>query len=303
MGCNASQGYKGRLAVKPDTPGDWSTGATLMEIQSESVRRQGTLINTAGLRGVRGREIARTVNGTFSVGGSVTLNPSPRDFETLLPYMGFSFSTPDWTLTEGLTEFSVLIDKVVAVYEYLNCLTSRVTLRGQEGQLLEMSIDIVADTETKGIIAFPALTFPATEDANPYMIFDATLTLGGTARPFNSFELTIDHTIDIRYRNSQTPSSFCPTDRVISLRTSQPYTASENDLYPFSTATGGIIGIIALAHASTSTTITFPHLKTPDRTPVIPGRSEIPLELELQAFRSSTSTSEIVIQNDATAAP
>lgn len=303
MGCDASQGFQSKLAMKLGTAGsiNWASGASLMEIQSETIKKASTLVNTAGLRGTRARTSSRTREGTFAIGGTITLNPSPRDFDILLPMAGFSGPVSQvYSLSETLSDFGVIVDRSADIFEYENCLCSGLTIKGSEGSIVDMTFDLVSDNEDiAGAPSWPTLTFPTTSDANPFMFFDAALVIGGTTYQMNSFEISIQHTLDIKYRNSQKPTSFCPTDRVIMLKVNTPYTSDELGLYPTSS---NVSGSVTLTNGTVSTLFTFPHLRTPNKTPTVPGRSEITLDLELQAFATGTSSStlEMQITNDST---
>ncbi len=296
MGCDAAQGFQGQLAIKEGTSINWASGASLLEITSETIKKKSTLVNTAGLRGTRAREASRTREGIFSLGGAITLNPSPRDFGIILPLVGFGAPVSSvYSLTETLTAFGVLVDRVSDIFEYENCLCNSLVIRGSEGQIVDMTMEIVSDNEDIATApAFPTLTLPTTADTNPFMFFDAAFVLNSTTYQANSFEISIQNVLDIKYRNSQKPSSFCATDRIITLKLSTPWTASELGLYPLTT---GISGSVTLTNGTVSTLFTFNHLRTPNETPTIPGRSEITLNLEFQALASNT-TKEMTITND-----
>ena len=77
-----------------------------------------------------------------------------------------------------------------------------------------------------------------------------------------------------------------------------PFTSDEVDLY--NQALAGAAASLVFTNGGYSTTFSFAALQFPDRSPVVPGKTEIPLELHGTA-RKSGSTSELVVTHDSTA--
>jgi hypothetical protein len=109
------------------------------------------------------------------------------------------------------------------------------------------------------------------------------------------FELVVDNALHARFTNSQTATSVVPRDRIITLRTTNPFTSDEVDLY--GQAAAGAAGMLVLTNGQMSTSFAFAALQTPDISPVVRGKQEIPLVLEMTA-RMSGATRELVVTHD-----
>ena len=111
-------------------------------------------------------------------------------------------------------------------------------------------------------------------------------------------ELVIDNSLNARFTNSLSATSITPQDRVITLKTTNPFTSDEVDLYGQSNA--GAAGSLVFTNGGMSTTFTFATLQVPDVSPIVGGKQEIPLVLEMTA-RMSGSTRELVVTHDSVA--
>jgi hypothetical protein len=265
------------------------------EFVAESVRKRGTILDTSGIRGTRSHHVSRTRPGTYEVGGSLTLHPSPADLDLLLPrILGAAESSDTFNLAESLPAFGILIDRVAETFQYTDCKVSKATFKGSAGGLVELVLEILGVAEVTGT-SFPALSLDTTAAAAPYDFSDGVLTLQSAARKMMDFELLIDNGLSARFTNSQTATSITPQDRTITLKTTNPFTADEVDLYE--QALAGAAGTLVLTNGGMSTTFTFAALQVPDMSPVVGGKQEIPLKLEMTA-RTSEATPELVVTHD-----
>jgi len=178
-----------------------------------------------------------------------------------------------------------LIDRVAQTFQYTDCYVDKLVLRGrasssgQSPSLVEMTLQIVGTSEVTGT-SYPAVTLDCTSAANVPLIFsDGTLTLGGSTRQMMNFALMIDNHIESRWTNSLTATSHTPTDRTVLLRTTNPFTADELDLYGQDPA--GAAGTLALTNDTVSASFAFAKLQVPDQSPVIGGKREVPLYLNM----------------------
>lgn len=317
LNCTASQGFQGKLAIMAGANTTWLTQGEMLEILSESITKTTGVIDTAGLRGSIMRSTQRHRDGVSAVGGEIMLNPSPRDMNVILPRL-LDTSTSTWTTKNfesiAAKYFHVLIDKVGDVFQYTNCLCPKVVIRGSEGGIIEMVMSVIATDETTSPqTTFESLNYPATLDSSgtvsnslPYMFYDSVLTLNGTVYQMYSFELTIEYMLDVKYRNSQTISSVCPTDRVITLKVSLPYYSGSPNTVTLNATNSAITGSLNLAVSTFSTLFSFTNLKrVQTKTPSVPGRSEVLLDLEYHAYGipnadSSSVVPEMTVVNDVT---
>ena len=242
----AAIGSQARLAVDDALPFDSSSKS--WEFLSESIQKRGTILDDAGIRGTRSHVKERTRAGAYTVGGTLLFNPSHLFMDWWLPkILGGTESTNTFPLAETVPSFYMWIDRVTAGFVYEGCVVARATLRGSEGQLLELALDIeagregsdnagtfVADTlEAAG--AFASAGIPAigvTDDDAPFAFTDGVFTLSGGARPIKSFELVIDNALDTgRFLNSVYRAQIPATDRIVTLRATTTYTSDETSLY------------------------------------------------------------------------
>ena len=294
----ASQGAQARLCMEPGAaPHTFDTSSEPYEFVAESVQKRGTILDTSGIRGTRSHHVARTRAGTYEVGGAIMLHPSPSDLDLLLPrILGAAESSDTFNLAETLPAFGILIDRVAETFEYTDCKVSRATFKGSAGGLIDLVLEILGVAEITGT-AFPSLSLDTTAAAAPYVFSDGVLTLQSAARQMMDFELVIDNGLSPRFTNSQTATSLTPQDRTITLKTTNPFTADEVDLYE--QALAGAAGTLVLTNGGMSTAFTFAALQVPAVSPVVGGKQEIPLTLEMTA-RMTGATRELVVTHDST---
>ena len=200
-----------------------------MEIVSESLRKDLTILDTAGIRGTRSHPKERTRDGTYTVSGSIVTHATPTMLDNWLPrILGAAEAADTFALAETLTEFDILIDRVARRFQYVFCKVSRATFRSTAGGLLELTLDIIAKTETVSATAFPTITAPT--DA-PYVHHDCVLTTQAATHIITEVEIVIDNMVEARFSNSQTATDITPRDRLVTVNFTTPYTSTEVGLY------------------------------------------------------------------------
>lgn len=292
-----SLGYAMQFAVDSALPFD--TSSIWMEVKSETISKQGQILETDGIRGTRSHIVERTRTGPYSVSGQVTLAVDRVTLDTLLPYiLGGSESTNVFSVAETIGEFVMMIDRGAKVFTYAGCRIGRATFRGSSSApVLELVLDIEAETETVGNSG----TFPSgmTEiTTKPYIFHEGVLTLQSSAREFSSFELVIDNgLIADRWMNSLTRAEILASDRIVTLGTDHPYSTSNTDLYGQALAGAGATLVFTNAESSGDVlTFTMGAIQYPDKSPNVTAKTETTLPLE-GTCRKSGSTDEIEITN------
>jgi hypothetical protein len=267
------------------------------EFLAESLRKQLTIVDTAGLRGTRSHPAERTRDGTYAIGGGLQFHATPAMLDLLLPrILGANEATDVFALAETLPEFDVLIDRVAKRFVYGGCQVNRATFRAAAGGPLELDLDVIGKTEVVSATAFPPITAPVDP---PYVWQDCVCTVNGSARVVTQWEMTIDNALNARFSNSQTATDIHSTDRIVTVNLTVPYTSSEVDLYGINTG-GAAAATFVFTNGNYSTTFSIAKLQIPDQSPVVDGRGEILLQLQGVAKQSST-TKELVITHDSTA--
>lgn len=298
-----SMGVQTNMATDDALP--FNTASQPFEFQRETLRKNGQILDTSGIRGTRSHHVSRTRTGPYGVSGSIVINPSPLDLDIWLPrILGAAEGASDvFDLAETLPEFFVLIDRVAsfgtgAGFQYENCKINRGILRGTQGGFVELELDIIGKVETPNI-AFPSLTLGSASADAPYVFTDATVTLQSSAREFSDFELVVDNQLVADHRNSLTATDIDAQDRIVTLRMNVPWIAgSATDLYE--QALAGAAGTFKLTNGNLSSTWTLPALQVPDRSPNVGGKGPINYNLEMTARRTAASA-ELSVTNDSTA--
>ena len=112
-----SMGWAAKMAVDSALPFDASS--IPLEFISESFVENEERVDSEGIRGTRSRHGERVHAGLRRVGGSIVLNPSPGELDTLLPYiLGAAESTDSFAVADTLPDFQLMIDRVAKVFTY-----------------------------------------------------------------------------------------------------------------------------------------------------------------------------------------
>ncbi len=255
------------------------------------------LVLSEGLRDGRARYETSAVFGTRAVGGPLVMDVRPDELAVVLPYiLGAAASGENFATAETLTEFYALVDKVADIYLYAGCKVNQATFRSSANQLLNLSLDVVAKTETGG------QTFPAISSSlsafRPYIHHQGVLTLGGTAYPHDNLEITINNALqsDV-YRNSQERTDIPEGDRIVTLAADFPFSATEESAF-YQEAIAGLAGSMVYTQSGAiNLTFTFANLKWAAASPIINGRGqEIGWRISFQAFKTSGGN-EIAVVN------
>ena len=303
----ASQGAQAQLCVEPgSSPHTFDGNSEPYEFLRENLTEKIEVLDRNTIRGTRSHHSRGTRFGNNRVGGTILMNPSPNDLDLWLPrILGASESTDTFALAETLPYFGVMIDRVAKVHSYADCKVNRAIFRGQAGGLVELELDIIAKSHSvSNAGSFPSLTLGVAAADQPYAFTDGAFTFASSARKTKQFELTIDNALDGRFTNSRNATSITPQNRIISLRTTHPYSSDETDLLAQSLY--GAAGTIVLTPvgggmSGVSTTFTFGVLQNQDEDPAVGGKQEIDLVLNMIARMTST-TRELVVTHDPVAA-
>lgn len=287
---DASMGHKARMSFAANGTAIGSYSAAV-DFISESLARSLNVVDANGIRGSRSHAVERCADGTYNVGGSISLYLTTGVPALLYDRsMGGTVSGGTYSLAETLTEFDVLVDRVAKRFVYAFCKVSRATWRGAAGGAVTFDVDLVGKTETVSATSFPSITAPV--DA-PYMFQSGVLTLLASARDMMDFEVSIDNAVEARFTNSQTATDVHPTDRIVTLSCTVPYDSTNADLHP-----GGVgvdaTGSLVFTSGATTHTMTFAMLTIEDVSPKVNSKGEIVLAIRATARMSST-TRELVI--------
>ena len=270
-----------------------------VEFLSENVSAKRTFLDLSGMRGNLSHPKERCRVGTYTVSGTITMNPTPTELDTILPYIGGTNEATDvYALAAaGPMEFALLIDRGSKVFLYDYCKVQRATFSSSQGGPVQLSLDIVGRTETIGNSG----TFPSIvpELADPYTHMDSVLTLASTQYQVKQIDIGIEYTLEVdRFLNSTSVTALPCNDRKVTCQVMVPFTSDEVALY--NQALAGGTGSVVYTNGGTSLTFDFANLKAMEQTTPTFGssRGELFHNLSLTAFSSST-TKELIITSDA----
>ena len=259
------------------------------EFVSSSLRKVSTLTPSEGVRGTRSREKYRVRETQQAVTGSIVMNPTATEIDGLLPWiLGGTTAVGVTDVADALTSRYVQVDKISKVYTYDECLVSRAIFSGSQGNPIQLTLDVEGKSETEGNAgSFPSLTLPTD---NMFVFSDITLTLLASARPIESFTLTIDNVLTTdRYMNNLTRDDMVPTDRIVTLDVRLPFTSDNTDLYDIAIA-GDSALTLAWADGTDTYTIAAANAKAPAEGPESPGRDELFVDLSLSLFADQSNS-------------
>ncbi len=305
MTASCAQGAMARLYIEPGAaPHTFDSSSESYEFLYETMQKHGRIVGGTAIRGTRSSASERTRAGAYPVSGRIAMNVDTAMLDLWLPrILGGTETANSFPLAESLPSFGVLVNKVTQTFEYKDCVVGRAMFHGKAGpgegdpDLLELVMDIVAKDRVLGTSA-PAVNISTSANTSPYVHSDAVFTFNAAARQVKEWWVLIDNHIHTRWTNSLTAVLFCPADRTIAVRARLPYDTDTSNL--LDQANAGAAGTIALTNAGSTgltTTFTFATLQVPAEDPIVRGKTEIDLFLNMIA-RTVTTTKELVIVND-----
>lgn len=289
-----SMGFKVRMAV--NTSNTWDSSATALEFVSHDIKETIEIEEDEGLRGTRTRSVERVALGNIKVAGSIKFQPSPAEFEALLPFLlGAAGSSGTYALSESLPDMYLQIDEIASVYTYLLRATSG-KIEGAPGKRIELTLNVVGKTLTIGAAGTFGASIPAIDTtARAYMFYDmgSGVTIAGTSYSVDKFELNVDNKIEPTYMQGQTATDLEPTDRVVKLGLQTRYTSTETGLLAAQRSGTAQSASVGFTNGSNSLTFTFGKLVGVANSVVVPGRKGLRMPLEYHVYGVST-TRELV---------
>lgn len=269
------------------------------ETLSNGLIKDAQHLDVEGMRGDRGYRSEDVVEGVYTVGGPVVLEPRPDDLAFLLPYiLGAAASGTTFAVAATLPDLIADAVKGLSSYRYAGVKVNQATFRSAMNGKLTLTMDLQGKTETSGI-TFPSIS-SSLSALQPYVHHQLVATIGGTAYKVDNVEVTIANNLKLnRHYNTQTRQSLPEGSRVISVALDVPFTTDEASLYDIAVAGLGT-NTLVWTNGNYSFTITLANLKAPTKGPPIQSRGEeVGFRLNFVA-RSSGSTQAIVCTNDST---
>ncbi len=218
-----------------------------------------TFIDTNALRGTRSHSSERTRKGPRRVDGTLLMCPNPVELATLLPLIyGGTPSGTSYPLGEALTLFNLFAIRDSVVYTYEDCAVESATFSAAEGGPMQLSMVVVGKQETAGGTAGATTLLDLT--TQPFVLMDAVATVGGSARAIAGFSLTIKNFLEVKYRNSTTPTQIVATDREVTIDLPISF---GTDAALYGSALAGVAVSLALTNGNTSLTWSATKVQAP----------------------------------------
>jgi hypothetical protein len=199
-------------------------------------------IDTNALRGTRSHSSERVRRGTRQVGGTIVLCPNPAELVTWLPLIfGGTPSGTSYPLGESLTLFNLFGVRDGTVYTYSDCAVESATFSAAEGGPMQLSVNVVGKDEAASG-SMGAVTIDVA--AGPFTLMDTVVSVASSAREVSAFSLTVTNSLEVKFRNSATPTQIKATDREVAVE------------LPISLGDGSALYGSALAGVATTITLT-----------------------------------------------
>lgn len=279
--------------------GATSGAASTLELEflSCGIGKDAQHVQSDAVRGNRDRISETVVEGVYSAGGSLVLEPRQAELDFFLPKILGGGSNPTYTLAATVPEFGVDVEKVADCYRYAGMKVNSATFSSGPNQPLQLAMDIQGKTET-GSISFPSIA-GTLSDVPPYIHHELVLTLGGTAYDCQAISITLDNSLMLdRFMNSQTRTELPAQDRFITVDCTIPFETTA--LYDVAVA--GIAGSAVWTKGAFSLTFSFAKLQVPSKPVIIQGRGgELLQQLQFVARKDATTpTNSLIVTHDST---
>lgn len=271
------------------------TNYTALEfLEGSAIGLNETFINPDGICGTRQESAERTRRGPRSVVGTLIFAPVAGELDLLLPWiLGADEATNVFALAENLPAryFKTSRDGTRHVYD--GCKVNRATFQFAEGAPMTLAVELAGVDEGDGG------TEPAdgiSDDAGPYVLSDAVLTLASAEYAFRAGTLVVDNFLEPKWNNSLTPTSIRATKLQVGVNLTLPH-GDASALYGSSVS--GIAGSVAFTNGSRSCTFNLAGIQAPKQPLGFGGRGARDLVWQGMARRTG-STAPISVTNDST---
>ncbi len=263
-----------------------------------SIGKRGTHIQKDGARGTVSQLSETVSDGPYTVGGSLTIQPSDDELRELLPWiMGtaeqgagpFTYPLADTGLERFVTQ-----DKKTKVFTWTGCKVNRATFRcSAANPQLTVELDVMGLTETVANSGtFPAISATLTAD-QPFLHHQLVFTHNAIAYNLDDLAVTIDNQLDgSNFKNSQSRLDLVSNGRLVTADLSVAYGTPEAALYGLAVA--GAVAELKWTNGTRILDFDFINLKAPDD--VIEGAQggEVTRRLSFTAYQNAAGVKELV---------
>jgi hypothetical protein len=267
-----------------------------------SLQKIGKIYHPDVIIGSREEVSERARKGPYFYGGWVWLTLTPGHAATIFPWiLGADASGTTFALAETLQALGVLVDKVTTTHEFYNGVINRAVIQGRQNgpngaNWIRIGLQLFFRSYAVGT-SYPSLTLDVTGQYAPLVYEDGVLTLAGSSREVKAWTIDINNYVEPRWVNNLEATALCPSRRTVRMSAVCPYDSGTSALYD--PALAGVSGSLVITNSSTSITFTAGTIQIDTQTPVIEGKRELDLKLDM-SLRKSGSTSSLVVSIDST---
>lgn len=334
--CNCSAiGALGKLLTETTgsgaTPRTFTNTSDRIEFIYEKLGTTRIIQHTNAITGSVSRLKTGVREHSYLTQGVIAVQPSPAALELWLPRIlggtkgaaGSGNGTDidsdgadrDFPLANILPTWDALVYRENGIFQYTNLQVAQAILRGrtsnggEANEFMELILVVVGEQEiiTEDGDASP---WPGTEPALatgasslPYAFWESEFYLNSTEVPYEEIALLIDNQLSVKFYNELYPTCIRSMGRVIKVDAKLPFTCTTLDEALSLNTTTGTAELLMKTPLGTPvfhSNFELPYVRSTFKTPVIEGKTDIPLELSLEAF-ANTGLDEMVVTNDAAA--
>lgn len=279
----------------------WDDDTTTATVEFEflegtTIGVQEEFLDVNGMRGTRSHIADRTRRTRRRVQGNLLFAPTPVELDTLLYLaMGTAKSGTTIALAETVPATYWIAVRDGTTYNYSGCVVETCRITASEGGAMQVQLSIQGvDEAAAGSIGSNTID---ASTGGPYVMSDGAVTVGGSSYEFDSIEIVIQNRLEVKQRNSVTPTQIKAVDRLVTV--SLPFSQGDASAL-YGSALAGVTVVATFTNGACSCAFSFTKVQTP--------KSELPfgkrgiLELPWQgvARRASDGTKELVVTNDST---
>lgn len=249
-----------------------------------------TFLDPAGIRGTRQHSAERVRRTQRFVQGTLRFAPVATELDLLLPpILGAAEAADVFALAETIPYRYFTTSRDGTLHKY-QVKVNRAVFEFSENAPLTLAIDVIGIDESAGSARSEAIA----DDAGPYVLSDAALTVGGTSYNFRSGSIEINNFLEVKYNNSVTPSSIHATDLQVQVSYLFPY-GDASALYGSSLS--GVASNLTFTNGNRSCLFALAGIAAPKQSLPLGGRGARDLPWTGMARRTG-STDPITVTND-----
>lgn len=302
-----SIGSAAKLAIEDSggtSPETFNASSERYDFLYETMTKKQRRVGNRTIKGDLADWDERSVEGASLCSGVVAFNASPLWFSKWIPRIIGATTNgnngdgdPIYEPDTALPRFDMLIYREAKTFHFYDCYVNRCVLRGQSAPGEEEPEAITAVVQLIAKQRVTTTSWPATEpsidvtmNSLPDVMGLADLNIGGTDYPFDSFVLSIDHSLIVKWRNSLTISCIRPGMRKVRLQVNSPFlTASFDALHEVLTSRpAGLLKFNRPGPLDDSySEFNFGKLDNVGDDPTVRGKTEVPHVFEFNCLKDN----------------